>query len=260
MFFVLSKVFWMLAQPLSLSLLLIVAGLLLVGFNRRRWGLGLAIAGTLVLGLCAFTTVGALLIQPLEARFPRPAPPSEVAVIIVLGGSTDNDVSAARGVTELAQGADRLTEALRLAQLYPQARILLSGGIGALDGGGEPEAISAARLLEQSGIARERLILEPNSRNTDENAIFSKQVLADYPGTALLVTSAFHMPRSMGLFRKQGIVVIAWPTDYRSTGTQGFGIDLEPVPNLERTTVALREWIGLVAYRLTVRIDAIFPN
>ena len=89
----------------------------------------------------------------------------------------------------------------------------------------------------------------------------TRELLTAHPGTVLLVTSAFHMPRSVGLFRKQGLDVVPWPVDYRSTGTEGVGIDIDnPPDNILTTGTALREWVGLIAYRLTGQIDDLFPG
>ncbi len=111
------------------------------------------------------------------------------------------------------------------------------------------------------GIAPDRLILEERSRNTDENAERTAELLGSQGGTVVLVTSAFHMPRSVGLFRSAGIEVVPWPVDYRSAGTQGIGIDIaNPVLNLNTTGIAIREWIGLAAYKLTGRVEEWFPG
>ncbi|MGV8954553.1 MAG: YdcF family protein, partial [Cypionkella sp.] len=186
--------------------------------------------------------------------------PQTVATIIMLGGATVGRVSAARGVTELNDAGDRLMETLRLAELYPQARLVLSGGSGALEGEVEAEAAIAAKFFVAMGIAPNRLVLEDQSRNTAENAQGTAALLGDVSGVTMLVTSAFHMPRSVGLFRKVGMAVVPWPVDYRSTGTEGVGIDLvNPVLNLTTTGVALREWIGLAVYAVTGRIDDILP-
>ena len=109
-------------------------------------------------------------------------------------------------------------------------------------------------------MAPERLVLEGGSRNTEENADLTKAMLGDSVGPVVLVTSAFHMPRSVGLFRAVGVDVIAWPTDYRSAGDEGVGIDIvNPVLNLTTTGVAIREWIGLAVYFWTGRIADLFP-
>jgi uncharacterized SAM-binding protein YcdF (DUF218 family) len=260
-FFVASKVFWMLVQPLSFSMLMLLLGLALKIAGRGRLGLTAAVVGGVILGVTSFTSIGFNLIAPLEARFERPAVmPEQVGTIIMLGGATAGRVSSARGVTELNAAGDRLTGTLYLAQLYPQAKIVLSGGIGLLIADGEPEAETARRFFEQLGVAPERLILESASRNTDENAELSRDLVDASAGQTILVTSAFHMPRSVGLFRKAGVDVLPWPTDYRSTGTEWLVPDIaNPIYNLETATIALREWIGLIAYRLTGRIDDLLP-
>lgn len=260
MFYLLSKIFWVVAQPLSIAALLVLAGLVLLAFRRHRLGLVAAGAGLLVLVLAGFTSLGFLLIQPLESRFARPAEmPERVDTIIVLGGSTLARVSTARGLAELNEAGDRLVEAAILARRYPEARVAFSGGVGLLEPG-EAEAVTAERLLLALGVAPERLVLEGESRNTDENADLTAALLGEDRGTVLLITSAFHMPRSMGLFRRVGIEAVPWPTDYRSSGAEGFGLDLaNPVHNLNTTSIAIKEWIGLFAYRWTGRIDTIFP-
>lgn len=261
MFFFLSKLFWMLVQPVTLVFLLVLAGWLLVLFGRRRLGLVTGGLGILMLGLASFTTLGALLLLPLENRFTRPAEmPTQVDTIVMLGGATSGRVSTLRQVAELTDAGDRLTETLMLARRYPAARIVMSGGSGLPGADGEPEAETAARFFTAQGIAPERLVLESASRNTDENAVLTKVMLGETPGTVLLVTSAFHMPRSVGLFRKVGIEVIAWPTDYRSAGDEGLWIDVvNPVVNLNVVGVGVKEWIGLAVYHWTGRIDNLFP-
>lgn len=261
MFYLLSKVFWVAAQPLSIILLLVLAGAVLLLFGRRRLGFAANLAAMLVLALCGFTSLGSLLIGPLEDRFSQPTTmPETVDAIVVLGGSTLGRVSMARGVAELNEAGDRLTEAVVLARRYPLARIVFSGGVGVFEPGGEPEAATAERLLLALGVLPERLVLEDQSRNTDENAELTSALLGDDIGTVLLVTSAFHMPRSVGLFRSVGVEVVAWPTDYRSSGEEGFVLEVaNPMHNMNTVSIALKEWIGLVAYYWTGRIDDLFP-
>ncbi|MET3899888.1 uncharacterized SAM-binding protein YcdF (DUF218 family) [Devosia sp. UYZn731] len=260
MFLIVAKIFWTVAQPLAASLLLIVLGLLL-SIRFRKSGVILAVLGVLVLTVSSFTTVGALLIRPLEERFGRPAWPQHVGAIIMLGGASNGPISAARQISELNPAGDRFAETLKLAQLYPEAKIVITGGMAVLQDGGEPEAETAQRFFLGLGIPQDRLVLESQARNTEENAEFSKSLLAGIEGPKLLVTSAFHMPRSMGLFRKAGIEVLPWPTDYRSSGLEGLSMDVDnPVDNLMTTTTAMREWIGLAVYHWTGKIDEMFPG
>ena len=261
MFLIVAKVFWTVAQPLAASLLLMVLGLLLL-WARRRWlGSIAAVLGVLLLGVSSFTTAGALLIRPLEDRFVRPAWPENVGAIIMLGGASNGPISAARQISEFNLAGDRFAETLRLAQLYPGAKIVVSGGMAVLMDGGEAEAETARRFFLDQGIGQDRLVLESAARNTEENAELTKELLVDIKGPMLLVTSAFHMPRSIGLFRKAGIEVLPWPTDYRSSGLEGLRVDVtNPVDNLMTTTTAIREWVGLAVYRWTGKIDEMFPG
>ncbi len=261
MFYVASKILWIIVQPLSIIALLVLLGIVLAAMRWRRTAVVVHLAVVLILAVLGYTTLGALLIQPLENRFPRPAElPANVSAIVVLGGASVGTVSQARGVAELNMAADRMTEALVLARTYPNASIIFSGGIGSLTDAGETEAETAHRFFLAQGIAPERLLLESEARNTAENASFLKTLLAEQSGATLLVTSAFHMPRSVGLFRAEGISVIPWPTDYRSTGNEIFRLDPDDaVDNFALATTAIREWIGLVAYAASGRIADLFP-
>ncbi len=262
MFFLLSKAAWFCLQPLNLAILLLLLSLALGLIGRRRLGTAAAIGGVLILALAAWTSLGAQLISPLEERFQRPAAlPAHVDGIVVLGGGLEGAINLARGGYEMNSGGDRFVEAAALARRFPNAKVLVTGGMGTVFLEGEGDGETAPRLLGALGVAPERLILESKSRNTAENATFSKALAQPKPGeTWLLVTSAFHMPRSVGLFRKAGFPVVPWPTDYRTSGREGVGLFRDnEVDALQTTSVALREWIGLVAYWLSGRIDTPFP-
>jgi uncharacterized SAM-binding protein YcdF (DUF218 family) len=250
------------AQPVSVVVLLVVVGLVLLWLKRRRLaGVAIGLAG-LVLVLCSYTTLAYVLLAPLESRFVRPAEPAHIDGIVVLGGGMDTGVDTARSSWELTRAGDRFVEALRLALRHPEARILIAGGVSALNPGQVPEAEAAARFFEDFGISRQRLLLDNQSRNTQENAVNAKAVGQPKPGeTWLLVTSAFHMPRSVGLFRRADFAVVPWPTDYMSSGNATFGPKLDEVAeNLAISNIALREWAGLLGYYMTGRIDEILPG
>ncbi len=260
--FLLSKLAWLVIQPLSLSFLLIVASLLAGMARWKRLRSLLAVFASLVLFVTLFTTAGAVLLQTLEDRIARPAAPADVACIVVLGGGFETDVTTRRGGFELNQAGDRFVETLRLARLYPQAKILVSGGDGSISGKYEGDAIVAERFFPAFGIAADRLIQETTSRTTFENVQNLKGFL-DERGLkdCLLVTSAFHMPRAMGLTRKADLAMTPWPTDYRTRGDEVFGFDFtQPSLNAQLMTTATREWTGLLAYYLTGRTNTLFPR
>lgn len=261
--FVFSKLVWICGQPLSLAffcvLLALIAGLL-------RWRILSALGATasvLILFITLYTTSGTYMLQGLEERFPKPAgEPDSVGCMIVLGGAFDNEVNTARHGIEFSEGVDRFIEALRLAQKFPQSRILVSGGDGSLSGSYEGDAAASRRFFPLFGVGMERLVEETQSRTTYENALNTKEFLAQQGlSNCLLITSAFHMPRSVGLFRKLGIDIVPWPTDYRTTGNVALGLDLtQPSLNAQNLGTALREWYGLVGYYLAGRTSALFPG
>lgn len=263
MFFTLSKIFWFFVDPLNMIGILLILSALLLVLNWRRLALTAAVCGSAVFVLSAWTTLGALMLLPLEERFQRPDPmPRAIAGIILLGGGFEGRINMARGGYETGVAGDRAVETAILARRYPDARVLISGGTGTLILEGEGDADSAPRMLEALGVEPERMILENRSRNTHENALFSRQLADPQEGeTWLLVTSAFHMPRSIGLYRKAGFDVVPWPSDYRTAGNETFGfMRASQQDSMRAMSTALREWIGLLAYRLTGRLDTVLPG
>jgi uncharacterized SAM-binding protein YcdF (DUF218 family) len=262
LFFVLSKTIGIMLLPTNFLIGLGLAGALLLATRFARLGRGLAIASAVLLAICGFSPLGYLLLYPLEQRFPPwDAAQGAPAGIVVLGGSIDADVSAAHGVAVVAGAADRILASAALAHRYPDARIIFTGGSPNLRSDAR-EADYAASLFESLGISSERLIMERRSRNTQENAEFSKAIAGPKAGERwLLVTSAYHMPRSVGLFRKAGFAVEAYPVDWRVGGSEDLlrftAISLE---GLDRVNVGLREWTGLTAYWATGKIGRLLPG
>jgi len=259
--FYLSKIFWFLAQPISLTIVLIAAAVALQVFAWRRFALAATLMALAVLGMSALTTIGGVMMSPLEERFARPASlPERVDGIIMLGGAVEGLVTRAKGGHEFNDAGDRFVETAALAIAHPQARILISGGNGSafIDVPGDADV--APLLFSRLGVDPARIISEAGSRNTDENVRLSIELAKPQAGeTWLLVTSAFHMPRSVGLFRKAGWQVTPWPADYRAAGRERLRLCDEFTRCLSLTSTAMREWVGLVAYWMMGRIDTPFP-
>ena len=224
----------------------------------------IGIALTLLV-VCAWTGVPTLLLRPLEQRFSVPTSPDRLAPtgILVLGGVVDTGLSTERRSVELIDGAERLIVAAELARQYTSARIVLSGGSNGVFANDElAESTIARDLLVELGVPAERITVEDRSRNTHENAINSFTTVEPKPREQwLLVTSAFHMPRAIGTFRAAGWSgVVAWPVDYRNgAATDWFG-GRTAAEGLTMTDMAVREWIGLVAYRFAGYTDALLPR
>lgn len=262
MFFVLAKILGFFALPSNFLISLGIAGILLLLTQYRRLASWLVVTSLVLIAVAGLSPLGNILILPLEQRFPpwvasRGAPDG----IVVLGGAITPSISAARGMVELNEAATRITAAAELARRYPNARIIYTGGSGALLSDRIAEAPFAVRELEALGVAHDRITAEEQSRNTIENAVFSRLIAQPKPGERwLLVTSAFHMPRAIAAFRAANFPVEAYPVDWRTRGlidaTSPFGSLSE---GLGRTDIAVHEWLGLLAYRLAGKTQELFP-
>jgi uncharacterized SAM-binding protein YcdF (DUF218 family) len=249
MWYALSKIGWMLLRPSSILLVLCLSGLLLNWWQSRcAWGRRLLLTGVAGLAACAILPIGALLLRPLENRFPPLNPlPRNVDGIIVLGGAIDTVASAAQSWPALNDHADRMTAFGALARAYPRARLVFTGGDASLISGGTTEAQIARKLFAGLGLDLKRIRFEDRSRNTRENALFSQRMVAPRPGERwLLVTSAADMPRAIGCFRAIGWLVTAFPVDYHA---QRWTILPGLVTGLREVDWGVHEWMGLVYYR-----------
>jgi uncharacterized SAM-binding protein YcdF (DUF218 family) len=263
MFFVLSKTLGVFLVPSNLIMALGALGLGLFFSKRRRLGgrlLACCVAALLIFG---FSPVGALMLLPLETRFsPWDPEAGDPAGIIVLGGGVDPELTTARGTPAIGSAGARIVVAAELAYRYPKARLVYLGGNPSLLSANFSEADVAAGILRNLGVREDRVQLERTSRNTDENVRSLVKLVNPRPCERwLLVTSASHIPRSIGLFRKAGFNVEPYPVDW---GTRGWSDSYEfqtgLIGGLVLTDRAAHEWLGLIAYRLTGKTDELFPS
>lgn len=258
--FTVVKIVEMLLSPLELALAALSVALLVLWRGRIRAGRRI-LAGTvtflLVLAVLPWSN---WLLRPLETRFPMQTElPSHVDGIVVLGGSIDPVRSQERGRPTIADAPERLTALVELARHYPAARVVFTGGSGDFARQDVKEAHYTAMLLTNLGVPEGRVLYEDQSRNTRENAEFAKPLAAPKDGEVwLLVTSARHMPRSVGTFQASGWKVIAYPVDYlTSAAPSGWGLRLGRNSAVLRN--ALHEWAGLLYYRLRGWSDSWYP-
>jgi len=246
MFFVLSKTIAQLLIPSNFLLVLGLVGLALLMTRCRRLGKVLAWMSLALFLVTGFLPVGYTLSYVLENRFPvwdasRGAPDG----IIVLGGALDARTTRARGQTVLYDSAERL---------------VFSGGSDKISASMPLEADYVTPLLESFGIPRERITLERHARNTEENATLTKALVQPKPGERwLLVTSAQHMPRAIGCFRRIGFPVEAYPVDWHTVPrwSPTFGLDF--AGTTAGTDGVVHEWEGLFIYWLTGRTNRFLP-
>lgn len=258
LFFWLSKAFWVVADPGNLLIFILIIALLM------GWRMLTALTVSMLLVL-VFYPLGNLLLQPLETRFTVPQEmPEKVAGVIVLGGGESAELSAYWGAPQFGLAGDRYMSILPLLKQYPDVPVIMTGGSGSVL---KPEYRGADVVQEwmaAQGLG-DRLIYERDSRNTFENAIYSADVLPERADIAdekgwLLVTSAFHMPRSVSIFRKQGWAVLPYPVDYYSKPFSISEPNSDLSENMQILSLGVREWLGLTAYYFTDKTDSWFPS
>lgn len=261
LFFVLSKIVWGLLSPTSLLVWFLILATLLLWLNyikaARRL---LTLLSLLAFGVMAYP-VGDWLMQPLETRFQPPATlPDNVDGIIVLGGAENLKLSSAWNSAEVGDGAERILAAAELSRHYSELPIIYTGGSNLIQMPDlDREGRVSMTLLAQAGIEPEQVKMETRARNTYENFVMLKPLLPETAGRYLLVTSAFHMPRAVGIARKQGVNVIPYPVDYRSSKDSQRYWDFALFAHLEVLEVAWHEWLGLTAYFVTGKTSAWLP-
>jgi len=259
-FFYLSKIGWTLIRPDSWIVLGLINGLWALFGNRHRLAKRVLTA-TMVFSLAIATLpVGAWLLAPVEAAFPARAAPDRVDGIIILGGFEDFLAQDISGQAATNGAAEQVLEGLALARAYPEATVVLSGGSGDPRRQGYSGAAIAMAHATALGFAPERFVVEATSRNTFENARNTLELVNIGPDeTWLLVTSANHMPRSLGIFCAQGVRLSPYPVDFRSGATERWPT-WNLVGNLSDLTLATRMWLGLGVYWATGRSSELVPK
>lgn len=256
------EILYSLARPDNLLLILLGLGAGLIFTRWRRLGSRLVLGVTVCLAAIAVLPVGAWLLIPLENRFaPLRELPDQVDGIIMLGGGLHHDLTVARRQLTLQSPGERLVALLRLARRFPQARIVMAEGRGSLGSAQFEQILPARQFWADMGIDPGRVRYEDQARNTYENAVLTKTLAGYAPGQRwLLITSAWHMPRAVGAFRRAGWPVIPCPVDFRTDGHYGMKIRLDLKWGLETFCLAVREWAALAVYRILDRSDAWFPG
>ncbi len=261
-FFIASKLIWTIISPASLIVILGVGAWLAMVAGWQKLSRRLLSLCALLLVTIASLPLGEWLIAPLENRFQANAAlPAEVDGIIVLSGAIDPVKSDLWGQVEFGSAGERLTAFRYLAELYPGAQLVFTGGTGSLTTQEFKAADYARFLFDQLQLGERAIIYESESRNTAENASNSKVLVNPEPGQNwILITSAFHMPRSVGIFCQQQWPVHAYPVDHQSRTGELLRVQFNFAGNLNLLDIAVREWVGLTAYRITGRTDRLLAG
>lgn len=262
LFFLLSKLIWLFISPDSLLLILLLITLVLLYKNKIKQAKVLLSTISGVVVFISLFPIGEWLLYPLESHFQNnPTLPAQVDGIIVLSGSEDTLLSSVWNQVEVGNAAERNLSFLTLARKYPKAKLVFTGGTGSLINQEYKAADVAKKLFEQQAFDIKRILFERESRNTYENAIYSKKIVKPLANEKwLLITTSWHMPRSVGIFCKAEWPVIPYPVDHQTNKDNLFRIDFDLLNNLYTLRTAIKEWLGLVAYRLTGKTTSFLPE
>ncbi len=262
MFFILSKIFWILIKPLNLMAILMVLGFVLGLKWKKASRALLTLSCALFLLLCVLP-VGPNLMVYLERQYERPQTlPAHIDGIIVLGGTFHGYLSHVHGYPVTFSTAERIHDLVRLGRAHPEAKLVFSGGSGDPVQQSYIEAPVVEQFLADMGMPTDQLVLEKNSRNTFQNAAYSLDLLQPKAGQNwVLITSAFHMPRAVAVFEQLGWHVIPYPTDHNTS----LKYHLWPsgktniTRNVRMLETSVKEWVGTAVYYLTGKSALPFP-
>lgn len=254
-----ESVVWGVLAPDRFIVWMLIIGSVLLTRSQAKWGRRFVVTATALLIAISVLPLERWFLGPLERRFVVPDL-SELKVdgIIVLSGADNASRTLHWRQPALSESAERLTEGIGLALRHPEATLVFSDGAwGSTE---EPiGAVTARQLLETLGADSLRVAYEERSTSTWENALFTKELVNPPRGEQwVLVTSAYHMPRSFGAFQAVGWDVIPYPVDFR-TGP-GTSVTFLPAQSLVDLSMGIREWIALVVYRLRGRTPRMFPS
>lgn len=261
--FILKKIIGQLFLPVPLCLEILIVGLLLLLFTRKqRTGKIILSVGIILFTLLSYPALSNTFLRRLEYQYP-PLISTEtsdfaagevqpqVRWIVVLGGGHISDPKIP--VTSQLSGASlvRLIEAIRLHNQIPGSKLILSEG-KVFDS--VPGAETMAEVAKALGVKQEDLILESESRDTIDEARIIKSIVGN--DKFILVTSASHMPRSMGMFKKLGMQPIPAPTGYIMKEKQGIspGDFFPSSDELRKAEGVIYEYLGLLLAKLRGQI------
>lgn len=262
LFFYISKLVWLFISPDSFLLILIILSLFFLYTGKLQLAkIFLTVSSSLLL-VIAFFPVGEWLLYPLESHFQtNPTLPEKIDGIIVLSGAEDTELSSLWEQVEVGDAAERDLMFLSLAKIHPEAKLIFTGGSGSLTRQEYKGADVAKELFKQQGFNTNKIIFERESRNTYENIIFSKKIIQpDENENWVLITTGWHMPRSVGISCQAKWAVIPYPVDHATKKGTLFRMDFNLLGNLNTLNTGVKEWLGLFAYYLSGKTTSILPK
>lgn len=245
---------WWFINVDMLLIFFLLGGAGLLGVKKKKWGTRLLTTGCAGLVFLAIIPVGFWMLENLENRFPKIEDvPANAKGIILLGGSFDRLTSAGREDIAYNLAGGRFIHFVELAKAYPHLQRVYTGT--------RFEMESAKTEFRALGLDPASVLFEHNSKNTHQNASETAALIHPQPTDKwILVTSAYHMPRSVGLFRKAGFNVIPFPVDYHTPGHYELWFFMGLKDNLNAWHAGTREWLGMIINYIRGRSDELFPG
>lgn len=262
LFFLTSKIVWLLISPDSLLLILVLSSLIFLYIGKQKIAKSILTITSGLLVIIAFLPIGEWLLYPLESHFKtNPALPEKVDGIIVLSGAEAAELSHIWKQVELGAAAERSLTFLTLARQFTTAKLVFTGGTGSLNKQEYKAADIAKQLFERQNFDVSKITFERESRNTYENVLYSKKIINPVKDENwILITTSWHMPRSVGIFCKADWPVIPYPVDHQTNKDNLFRINFDLLVNLSTLKTAQKEWLGLFAYYLTGKTTSFLPG
>ncbi len=261
MFYTLSKIGWMFFSPLNFIFICAGLGLIIWAFGGRI-GKKLFIFALSLFFICGFFPVGHNLVVYLERQYDlAPELPRRVDGILVLGGMFDTYLAEKTRLSAATDNIDRAFGFLELVRKYPRAKLVFSGGAGHPLQPLRTESEDMRRFFQTIGLNPDRVLYEEKSKNTHENALYSKEMLEPDNGEKwVLVTSAYHMPRAGGVFLAQGWHIIPYSVDPKTDGEYRlFAPQFDVSRNFELLELGMKEVLGTFVYYLNGKSVLPFP-
>jgi uncharacterized SAM-binding protein YcdF (DUF218 family) len=260
LFFIFAKIFWFFLRPLNLLFFAAIASAVFGWAGYRKFAIRSLVSLAAIFAIIAFTQLPDWLLYQLESRAVQAELTERPYGIIVLGGGLTANTALNPTGYNLGESGDRIIRGIELKRRFPDARLVYSGGLGAIRQTSLPETAAAQAVITALAGAELQIELESQSRNTWQNAIYTSEMIGGARSRQwLLVTSAFHMPRAIGCFRKAGFNVMPAPADFRADPVQFPYLADKSAQQFLKFNIFIKEILGLAAYRLTGRIDSFLP-
>jgi uncharacterized SAM-binding protein YcdF (DUF218 family) len=231
--FMLKKIISIILMPISIGIILGLIALLFLYLNKSKKAKNSLSLALLWIIFITWAPLGNFMLEPLESQYPKlTIIPKNIDYILLLGGDREH----------------RTWEALRLYHQIPNVKIITSG-YSLHDTLSDAE--KTTQLLYESGIPKVNILMQKEAKTTFEEAQYLKQRVGKKP--FILITSAYHMPRSMLIFKKAGLNPIPAPTDFNDKNESGF-FSMLTSKYLKNTEHAWHEYMGLLVYKLQGKI------